>query len=785
MSRPVFVWPAPGATAAEAVADLRPLRAALDGTGPAVATPGALPRPDDDRVPDDVALVVATSGTTGPPKPALLTADALTCAVDGALAAFGGPGQSVLAVPPAHISGIAVVLRNLAAGYDGVTTTPGRFGPDTVVEATARLDPGAPRHYLTLVPTQLRRLVEDPRAVEALRRYDAVVVGAAPFPVALRERAARLGIRVIDGYGCSETAGGCVYDGVPLPGTRTRVDADGRIHLGGHQVALAYLGRDSSAFTMDADGVRWYRTDDHGRMDGDRLRVVGRLDDIIVTGGLKVAPTAVEEGFERAAVPGVREAMIVGVPDDEWGQIVVALVVPAAGWRPTVADVRSALADHLPGHALPRRVVLVDRLPLRAAAGDEAAQHLARAGEVCVGEVGVAGEAQPGLAVRAGRRPEAADAQPPRAGALDGGERLVRPGRRHAEDRARGRGHAHRVREHPHDVSQPTGSPGLRAERGERPERGTGGGGREPRVVDERPGRVDEVMAHEGVGEHRTSLCRKGFRQGGRDDDVGAPRESEGRDEPLAAPSDDADTVGLVDEQGCTGGLDHGHEVGERGGVAEDAVDGLDDDEHPRGAGRGDELGDVGDVVVARDDDASAREAGGVDEGGVDVGVGHDGRAGVGEGGDGREVGVVARGQHERRCRPGQRRELGLQALVDRQGAADQPRRPGPAAVLAHRGDGAVDDERVLKQPEVVVAGEVEQAVVGAHREAAGEARGLAPRVDLGEVGEQRCRHTGQECRASNSASATTSSSASRRMCARIAWSTRRALAARSPQLDR
>lgn len=367
MSRPVIVWPPPGATAADAVADLRPLRAALDGTGPAVATPGALATTGDVRVPDEVALVVATSGTTGPPKPALLTAEALTCAVDGALAAFGGPGQSVLAVPPAHISGIAVVLRNLASGAPCVTTPPGRFGPDAVVEAAARLDPDAPRHYLTLVPTQLRRLVEHPRALDALRRFDAVVVGAAPFPAALRERAQRLGVRVLDGYGCSETAGGCVYDGVPLPGTRTRVDADGRIHLGGRQVALRYLGRDSSAFTTDPDGVRWYRTDDHGHLDGDRLRVVGRLDDVVVTGGLKVAPTAVEEGFERAAMAGVREAMVVGTPDEEWGQVVTALVVPAAGHAPTVADVRSALADHLPGHALPRRVVLVERLPLRGA----------------------------------------------------------------------------------------------------------------------------------------------------------------------------------------------------------------------------------------------------------------------------------------------------------------------------------------------------------------------------------------------------------------------------------
>lgn len=157
MSRPVVTWPAPGSTPQEVVDDLHVLEAAMAGTGPAVAVPGSLETPQDVRVPDEAALVVATSGTTGRPKPALLTAAALRHAVHGVQEVVGGPGQSVLAVPPSHITGLAVLLRNLTAGFAPVAITPGHFGPRSFVEVTRRLDPAAARHYVTLVPTQLRR----------------------------------------------------------------------------------------------------------------------------------------------------------------------------------------------------------------------------------------------------------------------------------------------------------------------------------------------------------------------------------------------------------------------------------------------------------------------------------------------------------------------------------------------------------------------------------------------------------------------------------------------------
>ncbi|AKT50484.1 AMP-binding protein [Arsenicicoccus sp. oral taxon 190] len=370
MSRPVVTWPPPGATAQEVVADLSVLEAAMAGTGPAVAVPGALDRGDVGvtRVPDETAVVVATSGTTGRPKPALLPARALELAVGGVQDVLGGPGQSMLAVPPTHITGITVILRNLWAGFAPTAVTPGHFGPEAFVDLTRRWDPRAPRHYVTLVPTQLRRVLACPEAVAAAREYDTILVGAAPLPAADRDRALRRGLAIVDGYGCSETAGGCLYDGRPLPHVLTHLGEGGRIHLGGTQVALGYLDRPDAAgaFTTDADEARWYRTYDHGHRDATgRLVVDGRLDDLINSGGLKVAPTAVEDAIGLARCPGIAEAMVVGVPDPEWGEAVAVVAVPRQGATPGLDGIRACLADHLPSHALPRVLHLVASLPVR------------------------------------------------------------------------------------------------------------------------------------------------------------------------------------------------------------------------------------------------------------------------------------------------------------------------------------------------------------------------------------------------------------------------------------
>jgi O-succinylbenzoic acid--CoA ligase len=336
----------------------------------ATAPPPELPAHDEGDLPDDLAVVVGTSGSTGTPKRALLTAGALRASALAPHDRLGGPGQWMLTLPAHHVAGLQVLLRSIEAGTEPVVMdlTAG-FAPRAFAEATSRLDPGA-RRYTSLVPTQLVRLLDDPVADEALRCYDAVLVGGAATPPRLRRRAEAAGVRVLTSYGMSESSGGCVHDGQPLSCTEVAFDDEGRIHLGGATIAHGYLGRPdltTAAFGTDEDGVRWFRTDDVGRTDEHaRLRVDGRVDDLVNTGGLKVAPRLVEEAIVDH-VPGVREVVVVGTPHAEWGEAVSALVVlePDAVRRGvTAADLRAHLRGILPDHALPLRAVTVEEIPL-------------------------------------------------------------------------------------------------------------------------------------------------------------------------------------------------------------------------------------------------------------------------------------------------------------------------------------------------------------------------------------------------------------------------------------
>lgn len=337
---------------------------AASGPAPALTPHG----PAD--LPDDLAVVVGTSGSTGDPKRALLTAGALRASADATHEQLGGPGQWMLPLPAHHVAGIQVLVRSLVAGTEPVAMdlTDG-FSPSAFRAATLRLDAGG-RHYTSLVPTQLLRLLDEPGGDAALRAYDAVLVGGAALPPRLRERSEACGVTVVASYGMSETAGGCVYDGRPLPCTGVALDGEGRIRLGGATVAHGYLALPdltAAAFGTDGDGTRWFRTDDVGHTDErGRLHVDGRLDDLVNTGGVKVAPRLVEEAVLRH-VPGVREVVVVGTPHPHWGQAVSALLVMVPGslhGDPTVADLRAHLRGVLPDHALPVRALTARRIPL-------------------------------------------------------------------------------------------------------------------------------------------------------------------------------------------------------------------------------------------------------------------------------------------------------------------------------------------------------------------------------------------------------------------------------------
>lgn len=336
------------------------------------------------------AVVVATSGSSGTPKRVRLGAAALRASGLATAQRLDGHGRWILALPTHHVAGLQVLARSALAGSEPVALDPGRpFTPAAFASAVAALGdpadrPHAPLALTSLVPTQLRRLVEDPTGREALSLLDAVLLGGSAADPDLVERARATGCRVLHTYGMSETCGGCVYDGTPLAGVVARVDpAEDRIHLGGPVLADGYLddpALSAQRFVTDAAG-RWFVTDDRGRLDPGTgtLHVLGRVDDVIVTGGHKVEPRDVEHALRD--LPGTVDALVVGVPDREWGQVVGALLVGADAER--LADLRAAL----PAHALPRRVASVDGIPqLPSGKPDRAAavDLLARGGRMVV-----------------------------------------------------------------------------------------------------------------------------------------------------------------------------------------------------------------------------------------------------------------------------------------------------------------------------------------------------------------------------------------------------------------
>ena len=270
------------------------------------------------------ALVVATSGSTGEPKAAVLTHEAVAAAAAATSArlAVNPPADRWLCcLPLAHVGGLSVVTRALLTG------TPLAFeGPATLV---------------SLVRTQLSRM--------DVTRFRAVLLGGGPAPADVPDN-------VVVTYGMTETGGGVVYDGVPLDGVDVRVDDAGQLHLRGPMLLRCY---DDGTDPKDADG--WFPTGDLGAIDDDgRVVVHGRAADVIVTGGEKVWPGPVEDVLRTH--PLVADVAIAGRPDDEWGERIVAYVVPAAE-PPTLDDLRALVKERLPAWCAPRELVLADALP--------------------------------------------------------------------------------------------------------------------------------------------------------------------------------------------------------------------------------------------------------------------------------------------------------------------------------------------------------------------------------------------------------------------------------------
>jgi O-succinylbenzoic acid--CoA ligase len=318
----------PGPARAALFAALRPARI-VDGDGER--------RLDGDPVEPGDALVMPTSGSTGTPKGVVHTMAGLQASAAAGNSRLGVESTDhwLACLPLAHIGGFTVITKALTAGTR-LTVLPGFVA----AEVTAHAQAGAA--LVSLVPTTLARI--DP----ALFRV--VLLGGSRPPV---DRPAN----VVATYGLTETGSGVVYDGVPLDGVEVRIAADGEILVRGPMLMRCY--RDG-ATSIDHDG--WLHTDDLGSMGPDgRLQVQGRRGDMIVTGGENVWPDAVERVI--ADLPGVAEVAVAGVPDPEWGQRVVAWVVPAGSAAPSLADLRAAVGQRLAAFMAPKELHLVGALP--------------------------------------------------------------------------------------------------------------------------------------------------------------------------------------------------------------------------------------------------------------------------------------------------------------------------------------------------------------------------------------------------------------------------------------
>ncbi|MDR2566477.1 MAG: AMP-binding protein [Bifidobacteriaceae bacterium] len=382
---------------------IRSLERALAGGPAVVAGPPAPELAGATDLPEDTALAVPTSGSTGLPKLVALSSQAIRASAKASADRLGGTGHWLLALPTDHIAGLNVVARALLAGGPPSTLPPGPFTADGFAAACAALPAGP--CYTSLVPTQLGRLlVGGPDGiVPGLRRFDAVLVGGAALAPELRQRAEAAGVRIVETYGSAETCGGCVYDGDPLDGVQVALAPGGRVEVAGPTLALGYAGggepgqpsqpggpgffeRHSGPVEVagptltlghapggepdepgqpgffERHGGRWFASSDLGAWTADgRLTILGRADNAITTGGHTISPERVEAVLR--AVPGVADALVVGLPEPAWGQVVTALAVPHPDRPPTLEQLRSAVKRELsPAHA-PRCLGLVQALP--------------------------------------------------------------------------------------------------------------------------------------------------------------------------------------------------------------------------------------------------------------------------------------------------------------------------------------------------------------------------------------------------------------------------------------
>jgi len=336
----------------DARAVLEALPAALDGVRPLALgfTPAS-----DDEVPDGTAAVIATSGSSGVPKKVILSAAALK-ASGAATAERIGSGRWTLALPAGYVAGLQVLARSLLAGTDPILFE-GKLTPAVLVGAADR---GS--RFISLVPAQLATLIdaaEDADVLAALRAHRAILVGGQALSDSIRIRAMDLRVPLVHTYGSSETSGGCVYNGIPLDGVRVG-QVDDELRISGPMLATGYLGDEALTdriFTTDEQNNRWYRTGDRGFILDGEVEVHGRLDNVIVSGGINISLDRVERIVRT--VPGLEQAVVLGMPDERWGESSI-IFAPHSSGDGMLEEARARVAAEIGKHARPVQLEIGD-----------------------------------------------------------------------------------------------------------------------------------------------------------------------------------------------------------------------------------------------------------------------------------------------------------------------------------------------------------------------------------------------------------------------------------------
>ena len=277
------------------------LAAALEGSGPALSTSEVSAK----KIDKSIAMVVSTSGSTGEAKSVAISSAALIASINACHKYLGAtPGDSwSLLLPTNHIAGLNVIIRATALGT--------RVVDNRNVENYIDTD------FISIVPTQLHKaLTTDAKLLEHLTAAEAVLVGGGPISEKIKKDAASKHIKIVTTYGMTEMCGGCIYNQKPMDGVEVRISTSGLIQLSGSMMASGYLSASGQVSQIDKNG--WFESNDLGEVSNGLLKVLGRADDVIISGGEKISLALVEEMI--AKIYPAQELITFAMQDEVWGQ---------------------------------------------------------------------------------------------------------------------------------------------------------------------------------------------------------------------------------------------------------------------------------------------------------------------------------------------------------------------------------------------------------------------------------------------------------------------------------